>query len=154
MNIGTSTHTHSHSHTLTLTHTHSHTHSHTLSNADCLLDALWPLELVRFAIDTIASDDKTPLFDPAKKAPIVHDVFRISLPSEFFTRMEIVGVPSGQWLLLLCCNSRLPSSSFLFLPLPSSSFLFLPLSRCWLPLLLIYPSFVAFAFVGVLGMQT
>lgn len=61
---------------------------------DCLLDALWPLELVRFAIDTIASDDKTPLFDPAKKAPIVHDVFRISLPSEFFTRMEIVGVPS------------------------------------------------------------
>lgn len=66
------------------------------------MDALWPLELVRYAADKMIMPGMDRGFGKSvgERFP---DVFNIDVPSIFYSRLEILGLPTGDSLRARLC---------------------------------------------------
>jgi hypothetical protein len=71
------------------------------------MDALWPLELVRYAADKMIMPGMDRGFGKSvgERFP---DVFNIDVPSIFYSRMEVLGLPTGDARLYFARCSPAP----------------------------------------------
>lgn len=75
------------------------------------MDALWPLELVRYAADKMIMPGMDRGFGKSvgDRFP---DVFNIDVPSIFYSRMEILGLPTGDCFCARLCLMHCSSAPF------------------------------------------